>query len=202
MTNWAAGLVASAGYSGIVLLMFLENVFPPIPSELIMPLAGYTVSQGTLTLVGVTLAGMLGSVLGALTLYYAGRKLGQERLCRAADRHGRWLAMSRGDILRARSWLDRHGALAVLAGRLVPGIRSLVSIPAGVARMNLALFLLCTCVGTAAWAGLLAYLGFVLGSRFSRVADVLDPLSAAVLIGVAAIYLWRVVRFRRPPVRE
>ena len=197
MTGWATGVVASAGYLGIVLLMFVENVFPPIPSELIMPLAGYVVSQGKLTLAGVTLAGMLGSVLGALPLYYAGRRLGLERLSRFADRHGCWVAVTRKDIARAKGWLDRHGVLAVLIGRLVPGVRSLVSVPAGIARMNLALFLVLTAVGTGIWAGVLAYLGYFLGSNFSRIAEVLDPLSAVVFGTIAVLYVLRVIRFRR-----
>lgn len=200
MASWAVNLVASLGYTGIVFLMFLENVFPPIPSELIMPLAGYVAASGKLTLVGVTIAGMVGSVLGALPLYYAGRRLGMKRVCRFADRHGHWITLSTEDVSRAKGWLDRHGAVAVFFCRLIPGVRSLVSIPAGIARMNLALFLACTALGTGIWAGLLAWLGYFLGSRFSVVAEVLDPVAAGVFALIALVYVWRViVRWRRRP---
>lgn len=96
MASWVMGFISSAGYGGILLLMFIENVFPPIPSELIMPLAGFMVAQDKLTFIGTTLAGMAGSVLGALPLYYAGKKLGEERVKRLADRHGRWLTIQAG----------------------------------------------------------------------------------------------------------
>ena len=196
MTGWVTNLVVSAGYTGIVLLMFMENVFPPIPSEVIMPLAGYVASQGTLSVVGVALAGTVGSILGALPLYYAGRKVGEERLCRYAQRHGRWLALSPSDIRKAKGWFDRHGMAAVFFCRLVPGIRSLISIPAGIARMNLALFMGLTALGAGLWSGLLAYLGYFLSRNFEQVANILDPISAVVLAGVAALYLWRVIRFK------
>ena len=196
MTSWVTDVVVSAGYTGILLLMFMESVFPPIPSEVIMPLAGYVASQGKLSVVGVALAGMAGSVLGALPLYHAGRRLGEERLTRHAERHGRWLALSPSDIRKAKSWFDRHGMAAVFFGRLVPGIRSLISIPAGIARMNLALFIGLTALGTALWSGLLAYVGYFLGRNFAQAANVLDPLSAIVLTGVAAVYIWRVIRFK------
>lgn len=152
------GFISSAGYGGILLLMFIENVFPPIPSELIMPLAGFMVAQDKLTFIGTTLAGMAGSVLGALPLYYAGKKLGEERVKRLADRYGRWLTLSRQDIERASRWFHRHGGATVFVCRLIPGVRSFISVPAGIVGMNFLQFLAYTSIGTALWAALLAYL--------------------------------------------
>lgn len=194
MADWAMGVIFSTGYFGIVLLMFIENVFPPIPSEVIMPLAGYMAAQDKLSLIGIISAGTVGSVLGSLPLYYGGRLLGEERLKEIADRYGRWLTISRKDIERAKSWFDKHGGLAVLICRLVPGIRSLISIPAGINRMNLASFLLYTLIGTLIWTALLAYLGYLLGSNFGEIGQYLDSASWVVLAGIVVIYFVRAIR--------
>ena len=193
MASWIMGFISSAGYSGILLLMFIENVFPPIPSELIMPLAGFMVAEGKLGFLVTTLAGMTGSVLGALPLYYAGKKLGEERVKRFADRNGRWLTVSRQDIERASRWFHKHGGMAVLLCRLIPGVRSLISVPAGIAGMNFLQFLVYTSIGTGIWAGLLAYLGYMLGSNFTKVAEYLDPVSWIVFGAIAIYYIARVV---------
>ncbi|HKH46556.1 MAG TPA: DedA family protein [Thermoanaerobaculia bacterium] len=194
MAQWIMRMMYAAGNPAIALLMFIENVFPPIPSELIMPLAGYMVSQGRLTLPGVIVAGTIGSVLGALPLYYAGRKVGEKRLKELADRHGRWVTVSGDEIEKAKRWFDRHGGMAVFFCRLVPGVRSLISIPAGIAEMNLVGFLAYTTVGSALWVALLAYLGHLLGANFKQVDKYLDPASWVVLGGLVVMYVWRVVR--------
>lgn len=137
---------------------------------------------------------MAGSVLGALPLYYLGHKLGERRLKDFADKHGRWLTLSREDIERSKRWFDRHGRTTVLFCRLIPGIRSLISIPAGLARMRLWPFLAYTAVGTGVWAALLAYLGYFLGSNFTEVGEYLDPASWFVFGALAIIYVYRVVR--------
>jgi membrane protein DedA with SNARE-associated domain len=196
MAKWTMNVISSTGYLGIVLLMFLENVFPPIPSEVIMPLAGYMVAQAKLSLMGIIIAGTVGSVLGALPLYYIGRLVGEERLKELTDKHGRWLTVSRKDIERAKRWFEKHGALAVFICRLVPGIRSLISIPAGIRRMNLASFLAYTTIGAAMWTALLAYLGYVLGSNFRKVDEYLDPASWVVLGGIVLIYFARAIRLQ------
>ena len=194
MADWLMDAIGSAGYLGIVLLMFAENVFPPIPSEAIMPLAGFLVAQGKLSYIGVVLAGTAGSVLGALPLYYLGHWLGGERIERWADRHGRWLTTSRADIQKARAWFDRHGGKTVLFCRLVPVVRSLISIPAGIARMPMRRFLLYTAAGTAAWSGLLAYAGYLLQENFGVVGRWLDPVSMAVAALLLLAYIVRVIR--------
>jgi membrane protein DedA with SNARE-associated domain len=194
MTRWIMNLIGSTGYIGIVALMFVENVFPPIPSEYIMPLAGFLVAEGRLSLVGIILAGTLGSTLGALPLYYLGDRLGSARLKRFAAGRGRWLTLSPDDIERANRWFDRHGAAAVFFCRLIPGARSIISIPAGVNRMNMTSFLLFTTLGAAVWTSVLASAGYLLGSNFHEVEKYFDPITYIVFGAIIILYLWRVLR--------
>lgn len=188
------GLINSAGYFGIVFLMFVENVFPPIPSEFIMPLAGFMVTQDKFSLVGIIAAGTFGSVIGALPLYYLGNRLGEEKLKDFADRHGKWLTLSRRDVEKSQKWFDKYGAWAVFFCRLIPGIRSFISIPAGINRMNLLSFLFFTILGSAIWTSILAYAGYFLGSNFREVEQYLDVVSYAVFGSIIVLYLWRVLR--------
>ena len=199
MLDWIQTTMDALGYPGVAVLMVIENVFPPIPSELIMPLAGFTAAQGRLTLWGVVAAGTVGSVVGALPLYYLGARLGEDRLVAWAERHGTWLAVSGGDIRRAGAWLDRKGRAAVFVCRLVPGVRSLISVPAGVARMPLGVFLLYTALGTGLWAGALAYAGVLLGENYDRVEGYVGPVSYVVFGLLAAALVVRAVRRRRTP---
>jgi membrane protein DedA with SNARE-associated domain len=196
MATWVTDTIYSFGYAGIVFLMLLENVFPPIPSEVIMPLAGFMVSQGKFSLIGIIAAGTAGSVLGALPFYYIGRWINEERLKALADRYGRWLTVSGNDIERSKAWFDKHGRTAIILGRLVPAVRSLISIPAGIARMNLAIFLTYTTVGTALWTALLAFLGYYLGSNFGRVGEYVDRISWLVIAAIVLIYIVRVIRHK------
>jgi membrane protein DedA with SNARE-associated domain len=193
MADWVIRTIESTGYLGIIFLMFLENVFPPIPSEVIMPLAGFMVAEGKQNLMGIIIAGTVGSVLGALPLYYAGFFLGEERLKQFADKHGRWLTISRDDLERAKKWFNRHGGLAVLLCRLVPGVRSLISIPAGIARMNVASFLFYTALGAGIWTALLAFAGYLLGAKFAQVGEYLNPASYVVFGTIVIIYVKRVL---------
>lgn len=193
MGQWIIDTITRMGAMGVFLLTLLETVFPPIPSELIMPLAGYLASRGEMTLIGALVAGTLGSLLGALLLYWLGRKYGQERLLRFADRHGRWLTLSRQDIERASSWFSRHGAWAVLLCRLIPGLRSLISIPAGIQRMPLGVFVACTAVGSAMWTAALVGLGYAMGARFDEVERYVGTVSNTVVGIIVVMYVWRVV---------
>jgi membrane protein DedA with SNARE-associated domain len=197
VASWIETIVETTGVLGIGLLMFLENLFPPIPSELIMPLAGYTAAQGNANIVLVILAGTIGSLAGGLFWYGVGRLIGEERLKRIADRHGRWLTLSRKDIDKADDWFDAYGHYAVLFGRLVPTVRTLISIPAGLSEMPLGRFLFFSSIGTAAWTALLALLGFALGSQYGRVGEWIDPISIGIVVLIAVIYVWRVVTFPR-----
>lgn len=196
MFDWITGFVARSGYLGVFLLMLAENVVPPIPSELIMPLAGFTAARGQLGLVAVVAAGTTGSVLGALFWYHVGRRLGAERVKRFAARHGRWLTLSPADVDRANARFARHGARAVFLGRLVPTVRTLISVPAGIAGMPLPAFLAWSALGTGCWTALLAGAGYLLQDRYGLVADYLNPVSAVVIGSIAAWYIYRVVTFR------
>lgn len=188
------GAMAWAGYLGVAGLMLLENVFPPIPSEVVMPLAGYLATRGTMTFAGVVLAGTVGSVLGALLWYWIGLRIGAARLKRLAARHGRWLTIAPEDVDAASAWFARHGPAAVFLGRMVPGVRTLISVPAGVARMPLAPFLLYTTAGSLLWSGGLAALGWWLGAQHERVQGWIEPVSWAVVAAILGAYLWRLAR--------
>lgn len=195
MDDWITRALDAGGYAALALLMFVENVFPPIPSELVMPLAGFMVSQGRLTLWGAALAGTLGSVVGALGFYALGRWLGGERIRGFARRHGRWLTLSPSDIDRAEKWFERHGTWVVFLGRLVPGVRSLISIPAGVHRMRLPRFVIATTAGSLIWTTGLAWLGYRLGENFAEIGQYVGIISKAVLGAMLALYVWRALRF-------
>jgi membrane protein DedA with SNARE-associated domain len=196
MFDWITGLVQQTGYWGVFLLMLAENIFPPIPSELIMPLAGFTAARGELNIVYVLIAGTAGSLLGAIAWYYIGRALGLRRVRRLSERHGRWLTLTPDEVDQADRWFRRHGGKAVFFGRLVPAVRTLISVPAGVTRMPLPAFLAWTTVGTALWTALLAGAGYLLESQYERVADYVNPVSNVVFAVLALGYLYRLVTFR------
>jgi membrane protein DedA with SNARE-associated domain len=193
--QWITDFLDRAGYAGVALLMLAENVFPPIPSELIMPLAGYAAARGAMKLPLVVAAGTFGSVLGALPWYFAGRWLGTERLKRLARRHGRWLTLSPSDVDQAQAAFDSHCGQAVLLGRLVPAVRTLISAPAGIARMSLPRFLAYSAAGSAMWSGTLAAAGHALGADHARVARYMGPVSNGIVVAGVIAYLWRVVRW-------
>lgn len=188
MLDWVTNIISSFGYLGIGFLMFLENVFPPIPSELIMPLAGFTVTQGKLNMQFVILAGTLGSVFGGLPWYYVGKLVGEERLRSWIDKHGKWLALSGKDIDKSKRWLDKYGKATVFFGRLIPGVRTFISVPAGLEKMPLIPFLLYSFLGSLIWTGILTYAGFLLGDNFQQVEKYIKPISVIVFASIA-IYL-------------
>jgi membrane protein DedA with SNARE-associated domain len=176
----------SLGYLGIGLLMFLENLFPPIPSELIMPLAGYTATfpNTQIQVIPAIAAGVIGTILGAIPWYYAGLLLGQQRLQLLASRYGKWIGISGDDIDKSVNWFQKHGAKAVLFGRLVPGIRTLISIPAGISKMPLVPFFIYSTIGTIVWVTLLTYAGYFLGKNYKLVEDYIDVITKVVVFGV------------------
>lgn len=196
MFDWVVSTIEGWGYLGVLLLMVAENVFPPIPSEVIMPLAGYLVGSGKLSLGLTILVGTLGSVLGTLMWYYIGMWFGEERLKRFAARHGRLLTLSPGDITAAHDWFVRHGAMAVFFGRMIPAIRTLISVPAGLARMPLWKFLFYTVIGSALWTGALTFAGLLLHENYALVADWVDPMSKLVVVTVVAVYVYRVITWK------
>jgi membrane protein DedA with SNARE-associated domain len=191
MVEWITNTMDGLGYFGIGLLMFLENLFPPIPSELIMPLAGFTVSQGKMTFVGAIAAGVIGTMLGAIPWYYMGLLLGEARLQKLVDQYGKWLGMSGQDILKSKQWFDRHGNKAVFFCRLVPGVRTLISVPAGISAMPVIPFVLYSTLGTTLWVCLLTYAGLLLGQNYDLVEQYLGPVSKIVLgLLLVAFVVW------------
>lgn len=196
MFEWITRTIAELGYGGVVLLMFLENVFPPIPSELIMPLVGFEAAKGTFNLWLAIGAGVLGTLLGAFPWYWLGQAFGLERLRWLARRYGRVITLSEDDLDAALAWFQRYGGVAVLLCRLAPAVRTVISTPAGLARMNMAAFLAFTAVGTALWVGLLTYAGVVMQENFALIEDYVDPVSKLVVALVVAIYLYRVATFK------
>ncbi|MGF7156234.1 DedA family protein [Novosphingobium gossypii] len=196
MTDWITQMIEDMGYLGIALLMFLENVFPPLPSEVIMPMAGYTASEGKLSLAGVLIAGTAGTLLGACFWYSVARRLGDERLKRWARRHGRWITLSPRQIGGLEKGFERHNRWAVPLGHLVPGVRTLISIPAGIFRMSLARFVFLTVLGGGIWTTALGASGYALGRQFDEIDRYLGPASTAIMSLILIVYLYRVIRFR------
>ncbi|GJL62523.1 MAG: alkaline phosphatase [Nitrospirales bacterium] len=190
MIDWAKTVVNGLGYIGLTVLMFLENVFPPIPSEIIMPLGGFLTTTQELTFTGVVLAGTLGSVLGALPLYYLGHHFDEKHLQTLADRYGGWCLMTSTDIKQASDWFHRHGSMAVFLGRVVPGVRSLVSIPAGSCHMPIGKFLLLTAAGAGIWTTFLAYAGRLLGEHYEQINEYIQPISYLVGILLFSGFIW------------
>jgi len=193
LSDTAATVLRDLGLLGLVALMFAENIFPPIPSEAVLPLAGYLVAQGDLTAPGVLVASTLGSVAGSVVLYELARAGGRPFILR----YGRLLRVGPGELDRAEAWFTRRGPLVVLVGRCIPGVRSLVSLPAGLLRMSRPLYIALTLAGTLVWNSVLIGAGWLLGENWTRVGDVIGPLSAPLLaavlvaLGVGAVILWR-----------
>ncbi len=198
MSDWIVSVITQFGYPGIVFLMLLEAVFPPIPSELIIPFAGYSAASGALNPILVVLAASLGSVLGMIPWYVAGRLFGLERCKWLADRFGRWLTLSSRDVDLADRWFDRFGWTIVFFGRLLPIIRTLISVPAGLTGMPVPLFFAASLAGIVLWNSILVGAGYVLHEQYHLVESFIDPLTYVVIGGIVVTYLFRVMTWRKP----
>lgn len=194
LTDWVRSVMEALGYPGIGLLIILETVFPPIPSEIILPLGGFLASQGDFHVLGLILAATTGSVLGALILYAAGRIFNLSRLQYLFDRYGRYALLGSDDLDRAVDWFQRYGHWAVLIGRCVPIVRSLVSIPAGLAEMPVFRFVVLTAAGSAVWNTGLIGAGWVLGSQWEDAAEYTDVFEYIVLAAILIAVGWFVVK--------
>ena len=199
VVDWVVGLMRLIGAPGVGVATALETVFPPIPSEVVLPLAGFTASQGHYGVISAVAWATAGSLVGAFVLYYAGAAWGVERLCRVAERlplvHAR-------DVERAIDWFGRHGRTAVFVGRFVPGVRSLISIPAGIQRMPLVPFTVYTTAGSLVWNAALIGAGYELGARWHVVERHVGDLATAVYVVLAtgvAVFVAR--RWLRRPSR-
>jgi len=189
--GWAERVIAAAGEWGVGLLVLLETVFPPLPSEVILPLAGFLTASGAISLPLVVVTATLGAWAGALLLYGLGARLGQERSVRLL---ARLPLVDATDFERAGAWFGRHGRSSIFFGRLIPGVRSLISLPAGAERMPLTTFSLFTLAGSALWNGVLIGLGAALGSQYGQVERYSRFLNHAVWVAVVALVAWLVVR--------
>lgn len=196
MNELVLSLVAKGGYWGVALLMALENVFPPIPSELIMGLAGIEAGKGNLNLWMVLLAGTIGSVAGNYVWYWVGRKVGLQRLDLFVDRWGRWLTLDRHEVEKFNRLFHRHGASTIFFARMVPTIRTLISLPAGIFRMSRRKFLLWTFAGAAVWNLVFAGVGFQLGARVEEIDAWTGPISTGVILIIVVVYVLRVIVWR------
>ena len=197
LATWAQDVIEQFGYVGVALLVVAENVFPPIPSEIVLPFAGFVAQRGSESVVLMILAATVGSVGGALIMYWIAAVIGDERLHAFTRKFGKWVQIREVDLTRAEEWFDRHATSAVLLGRCVPLIRSVVSIPAGVRRMKLVPYIAYTFVGSLVWNILLIGAGALLGDNWERVGDVMSPIQKLVeLMVVVAIvaFVWLRVR--------
>jgi membrane protein DedA with SNARE-associated domain len=187
----AGDLLLALGDIGVGALVLVETVIPPVPSEVILPYAGYLSREGRLSLGGLIAWSTVGSTVGALLLYWLGAALGMERASRLL---AKTRLVDEDDLERGAAWFHRHGALAVVVGRLVPGVRSLISLPAGADRMHLGLFVLCTAVGSGAWNAALIGLGAALGTQRHLIDPYLNVLDVVVYVALGVAVLVLVLR--------
>jgi membrane protein DedA with SNARE-associated domain len=203
LVDWVTSVVESLGYWGVAALVALENLFPPIPSEVILPLAGFVSVEGEASVVGMVIAATVGSMVGAYALYGISAAIGPVRLRGLVVRHGKWFGLDEGDLDKSEEWFDRRAATAVLVCRCIPLMRSLISIPAGLRRMPLVPFTLYTLLGSLIWNVLLIGAGYLLGEQWHQVEQPLEFLQKVVLAAIAlgvAWFVWR--RIVRPKLRR
>ncbi len=207
LATWVQDVINQFGYFGVALLVVVENVFPPIPSEIVLPFAGFVAQQGAgvvtaaesdTTVIGMMIAATIGSVVGALILYFVSAAIGPDRLRAFVEKFGKWFGVKSSDLVRAEAWFDRRSVVAVLVGRCVPLIRSIVSIPAGFRRMKLSSFVVLTALGSAVWNIALIGAGAVLKDQWDRVGDYVGIFQwvvvAAIIVALARFVLSRIKR--------
>lgn len=194
LADWVTSVVETLGYGGVAFLVALENLFPPIPSEVVLPLAGFVAAGGEASLLGMIVAATSGSMVGAFVLYGLSAAIGPARLRYLVVRFGRWFGVDETDLDRTEAWFDRRANLAVLICRCVPLMRSLISVPAGFRRMPILAFSVYTLIGALVWNLVLIGAGYLLGERWEHVGEPLDLLknSVLVIIGIGvAWFVWR-----------
>jgi membrane protein DedA with SNARE-associated domain len=188
IAQWAQDIITTAGYPGLIFIMFAENVFPPIPSEVVMPYAGFLIAtENQFSLIGIVLSGTIGATLGALVLYYIGYFADEPIIRRFIRRYGRYLTISESEFDRAMQLFDKYGGPIVFFGRLIPIIRSLISVPAGMRKMPLPQFLLYTLLGTSVWNFALGYAGMKLGENWEDVTHLIESYQMVVIVVVVLI---------------
>ncbi|WP_419892855.1 DedA family protein [Oceanobacillus kimchii] len=187
MNDWVTAIMEQLGYLGIFLMMALENIFPPIPSEIVLPFGGFLTTYTNLTVIGVVTVATLGSVIGSMILYCIGTVLDIPRLERIIDRYGHWIRLKKSDVQRADNWFHQRGYWTVFFCRMVPVIRSLISIPAGMTRMNFPVFILLTTVGTILWNVILISFGVILGENWQQILGFMHGYSRFVYIVIILV---------------
>jgi membrane protein DedA with SNARE-associated domain len=190
LATWVQDIIERLGAVGVALLVILENVFPPIPSEIVLPFAGFVAQRGDGSVVVMIVAATVGAVIGALILYYVAALIGPVRLGVFIAKFGKWFGVKPADLIRAEQWFDRHAVAAVLLGRCVPLIRSVVSVPAGFRRMPLVPFIAYTALGSAVWNTALIGAGAVLGNQWENVEPYVAILQWLVLAAIALFLTW------------
>ncbi|MEG2826012.1 MAG: DedA family protein [Acinetobacter sp.] len=188
LEDWVLSIMEKLGYLGIAFLMFLDNVFPPIPSEIIMPSAGYTAAKGELTLIGVIIAGSIGSLLAAAFLYWIGRKIPQQQLFSLVERYGKYIHISVTDLEKSLTWFEKYGHRIVFFGRMIPAVRSLISIPAGMSNMPFRKFMAYSAAGTIIWTTFLAYIGYHFGENPALMSAITQRI-AYIILAFTMIYI-------------
>ena len=201
LADWVTEVINALGYLGVTLLVALENVFPPIPSEIVLPFAGFVASDGDANLIGMIVAATIGSLVGALILYGVSAWVGPDRVGQFVIRYGRWLRLTTDDVVKAERWFDRYSARAVLLCRCIPLIRSLISIPAGFRRMPIGQFVVYTTIGSAIWNSALIGAGYLLRSSWKDVEPVLSWFQYVVVAVIVVAIGWFVWSRRRSEVR-
>lgn len=197
MTEFILNLIAWGGYVGIFILMTLENVFPPIPSEVIMGFGGMAVARGDMEMVPLLIVATAGTTFGNIFWYGVGRWIGIARLKPFVDRHGRWLTLTWDEVEQLNRFFNRHGLWVVFFFRFLPTFRTMISLPAGMAKMGMPRFLLATFVGSAIWNAVLAYAGLLLGSRFEELQVYVGPVAIVTTAAVVLVWAYRVVTWKR-----
>ena len=198
MFDWITAAISSAGYPGVLFAMFLENVFPPIPSELVMLFSGASAGRGELNVILVFISALLGSLLGLLPWYYAARWYGARRMASFADRHGRWLTFTGGEVRAANEWFSKYGKVTVVIARFLPAIRTIIAVPAAVADMKILTFLCYALVGSIVYDGAFYVLGYLLGED-QALQSWINLGTAIVLLAVVIWYVYRVVTYKADP---
>ena len=196
--SWIADVIGQGGVAGVAALTLVETFFPPIPSEVVMPLAGIAAARGDMPIAGAILGGVAGSMGGNILWFALARRLGVERFEAWVDRHGRWLTLDRTSVERAQRWFERAGPWVVAAGRCVPGVRSIVSVPAGLVGMRWRPFLIWSTLGTMVWTSALTLAGYSLGrASLPQIERWLGPVSYGVIGMAALLYVYRLATWRK-----
>ncbi len=186
VANWIMGVISAMGYGGVVLLMAIESACIPLPSEIIMPFAGFLVSKGEMTLFGIAIAGAIGCVLGSIPAYYAGLFGGRP----LADKYGKYVLISKKDLDMADRWFKNHGEIIIFVARLLPGVRTFIAVPAGMARMNMTRFIAYTFVGSFIWCWALGYIGMKAGENWESLKVYFHQSHYVIIAGGLAFVAW------------